>query len=266
MGTIKDVLRWEWRVLRRAWGDTWSSIKGLGLWWDLALFLVPPVLVWVLGDSAMTGGDVLRSVAVGWGSVVAILALRGVWNYIWTPFKQDRELRDQLQEPDSTFPDIEVDLGGGPEFFAVEENDETEIQYIVLPDFTFVCREEDGASLDWSLTIEFSEDRPRLLIGSTRRELPNNFDVPGWRDDPNVLSPPIDFPRPGVRRGWLIFVSEGPGLWSQMASTETERSERGVFRVYLSVREYQSAVPGIPALEKSFGPWNMLVPTNWLNR
>lgn len=266
MGIMDRYLKWESEILRRAWSDAKQGLVHIGIPGELVIIAATAVAAWWL-RAEYTLADAGISLLIGLAAAGFVSVGYSVWVLFIAPYRLHRDQSDRLEDiADDTYPDIDVDLGRGPEFFEVAETDGTKIQYIVLPDFTFVCREENGASLDWGLTIEFSEDRPRLSIRSTRRELPDTLEVPGWRDEPNVLSPPIDFPRPGARRGWLIFVSEGPGLWAQMAGTDTERAERGVFRVYLNVREYRSGVPGLPALKKSFGPWNMLVPRDWLNR
>jgi hypothetical protein len=94
---LKDRIQWECRILRRAWLDTRSWIKGLGLWWDLALLALPPVGIWFVRGAGTQMSDVVWSVVTGWASVFALLSLRAVWNYIWTPFRLDREQRRQLK-------------------------------------------------------------------------------------------------------------------------------------------------------------------------
>lgn len=94
---VRDRIAWEWRIIRRSWSDTWLWIKGLGLGWDLALFLVPPALAWILGGPEMTIEGVFWAVGVGWGGALIVLATRGIWDYIWTPFRLDREQRRTLQ-------------------------------------------------------------------------------------------------------------------------------------------------------------------------
>jgi len=93
---IRDRLAWEWRTLKRSWADTWTLPRRVGLGWDLGFLAVVAAVSFGRRFPDMSLVDALWIPLEAILAAMIVLGAYGAWNYIWTPFRQDREHRQEL--------------------------------------------------------------------------------------------------------------------------------------------------------------------------